>query len=114
MVTPNVLVVVCMTTSHNHGRLQLNGTLVSGPTLRTRGNFGRQLCETIVLPQCVQLGLDELRHNKRPSLYNTYAYYRLQPMVFTDDCVGYVVAANCCSSGANGNRCCRIANPQTV
>lgn len=114
MVTPNVLVIYDNSQSMD---AYMNGTLVSGNDLLTRGNIGRKVMREAIdtYRTTFNWGLMTYQMSGSPGLYNTYAYYLGSDsgMVFTDDCVGYVAGnpPTVGTSASNGGRRC-IANPQ--
>ena len=118
MVTPNVLVIYDNSESMD---AQMNGVMVSGNNVNTRGNIGRTVMRNSISAyrNAFNWGLMSYGMSTNPpTLYSTYAYYLGSDtdMVFTSNCTGYVAGvfngtpAVSGTSTAGGGRC--IANPQ--
>ncbi len=105
-VLPNVLVIYDNSQSMD---ATMAGRLIAGDNATTRSNIGRQVIRDTISNYRTTFNWGLMSYgmsSNPPTKYNTYAYYLGSDsgMVFTDDCVSGI-------SAANGNRRC-VANPQ--
>jgi type IV pilus assembly protein PilY1 len=117
-VTPNVAVIIDNSQSMDG---LMGGALIPGNDPNTRGNIGRQSMRTAIdnYRLAFNWGLMSYEMSGTPTYYKTWLYLMGSDtgMVFTDDCVGYVVGTPATYpptagiSASNGGRRC-VANPQ--
>ncbi|MGV8933300.1 MAG: pilus assembly protein, partial [Gallionellaceae bacterium] len=99
----------------------MGGALIPGNDPNTRGNIGRQSMRTAIdnYRLAFNWGLMSYQMSGTPTYFKTWLYLMgsNSGMVFTDDCVGYVVGTPSSypptpgiSATNGGNRC--VANPQ--
>lgn len=117
MVTPNVLVIYDNSQSMD---AYMNGVMVSGNNVNTRGNIGRSVMRNAMTTYRTAFNWGLMSYQLRanpPTLYSTYAYYLGTDagMAFTSSCIGYSSGVfngipTVAGVSSSGLKC--IANPE--